>query len=91
MTEMHCMKCGITGKTKRVVKGSFIVELGLWVFFGFATLITLGLAMPLLLIPLIYSIWRLAGAYQGCGNCRNREVIPAESWERSEMTRRLML
>ena len=62
---MYCKKCGNVGPTKRIMKGSFAMELVLWLFF--------------LLPGLIYSIWRLTTSGQGCSVCGSDDVIPANA------------
>ena len=63
--EFLCTACGYVGKPKQMVKGSFVIELVLWLFF---------------LIPgLIYSLWRLANAYRGCPVCEAQNMIPSTS------------
>ena len=62
---MYCKKCGNVGPTKRTMKGSFAIELVLWLFF--------------LLPGLIYSIWRLTTKGRGCSVCGSEDVIPANA------------
>ena len=62
---MYCKKCGNLGPTKRIMKGSFAIELVLWLFF--------------LLPGLIYSIWRLTTTGRGCSVCGSDDVIPANA------------
>jgi len=62
---MYCKKCGNLGPTKRTMKGSFAVELVLWLFF--------------LLPGLVYSIWRLTTKGRGCSVCSSDDVIPANA------------
>lgn len=65
MSEKICTTCGFKGSPKRFTKGSFIIELGLWLCF---------------LVPgLIYSIWRLASRYEGCPKCHGSAMIPLDS------------
>lgn len=61
----YCKSCGTVGPRKRVMPGSFLVELVLWLLF--------------LLPGLVYSVWRHAATYQGCINCKSREMIPVDS------------
>jgi hypothetical protein len=62
---MYCKKCGNVGPTKRIMKGSFVMEVVLWF---------------LLLLPgLIYSVWRLTTKGRGCPVCGSEDVIPADS------------
>jgi hypothetical protein len=62
---MYCKKCGNVGPTKAIMKGSFAIELVLWLFF--------------LLPGLIYSIWRLTTKGRGCSVCGSGDVIPANA------------
>ena len=63
--KMFCKNCGFMGIPKLTVKGSFVIELALWLCF---------------LVPgLIYSIWRLTTKEQACPNCKNPTMIPLDS------------
>lgn len=71
-----CTSCGFVGKPKTFIKGNFIVELLLWIlgiiflfFFGIITLI----------VPFIYSIWRITTRYRGCRRCKSNSIIPVDS------------
>ncbi len=60
-----CTACGCVAAPERVTKGSFIVELFLWLMF---------------LAPgLIYSIWRLASRFDACPMCKSPQMIPVAS------------
>ncbi len=60
-----CTECGYLGKSKTETKGSFLIEIVLWLFF---------------IIPgLIYSIWRASSKEVVCPQCRNASLIPANS------------
>ena len=61
----YCKACGTVGAGKRVMPGSILIELALWLLF--------------LLPGLIYSVWRHAATYQGCTNCKSNQMIPADS------------
>ena len=63
--EMVCPRCGFKGFPEKYTKGSFAVELGLWIIF--------------LLPGLIYSIWRLASRYYGCPSCGEAHMLPLDS------------
>jgi hypothetical protein len=65
MKEKICTTCGFKGKPKRMTKGSFLMEVLLWICF--------------LLPGLIYSIWRLASKYEGCPKCLGAAMIPLDS------------
>lgn len=60
-----CPNCGFSGCTKTITKGSFSVELILWLFF--------------LLPGVIYSVWRLASRYEGCPSCGAANLVPVNS------------
>lgn len=62
---MYCTRCGHTGKTTRVMPGSILVEIVLWLF---------------LLVPgILYSLWRHSASFQGCAKCKGDDVIPVDS------------
>lgn len=63
--EKICINCGYIGWPKNKVKGSFGVELILWL---------------LLIVPgLIYSVWRLASRYKACPECGAPNMISLDS------------
>jgi DNA-directed RNA polymerase subunit RPC12/RpoP len=63
--EMVCTNCGFKGRPKQYTKGSFLVELLLWLCF---------------LVPgLLYTVWRVATRYKGCPNCGHPHMIPKDS------------
>ena len=65
MAKIVCTSCGYIGYAKTVTKGSFFIELVLWLCF---------------LIPgLIYSIWRLTTKCKACPSCNQATIIPADS------------
>lgn len=67
-----CTNCGYVGLPKTVTKGSFLIELVLWLFF---------------LIPgLIYSIWRLTSRHKACPKCEASNMIPTDSPRGKELT-----
>jgi hypothetical protein len=61
---MVCTQCGCTG-TESHTKGSFLIELVLWLF----------MCVP----GLIYSIWRLTTRGQVCSACKTDRLVPANS------------
>jgi uncharacterized membrane protein YqaE (UPF0057 family) len=63
--DFFCTNCGYVGKACVITKGSFAVELLLWLFF--------------LLPGLIYSFWRLSSRFKGCPSCKKDNLIPANS------------
>ena len=63
--ESICSNCGHQGKPKRVTKGSFVIEVFLWL---------------LLIVPgLIYSIWRLTTRHEACPKCGTPNMIPIDT------------
>lgn len=64
--EFVCTTCHFRGKTKTKTKGSFLIELILWLCF---------------LVPgLIYSLWRMtSGRQKVCPKCGNSTMIPIDS------------
>lgn len=60
-----CTQCGIIGKPVKIVKGSFLIEVILWLF----------MCLP----GVIYSIWRLTSKYEACPQCRGASMIPLNS------------
>lgn len=60
-----CHNCGYVGEPQRITKGSFAIELGLWIVF--------------LLPGLIYSIWRLTSRYDGCSKCESKDIVSVYS------------
>jgi uncharacterized membrane protein len=63
--QVICQDCGTIGTPIEVIKGSFWIELILWLCF---------------LIPgLIYSIWRRTKNSNICSKCKSTSIIPTES------------
>lgn len=63
--EIVCTSCGYVGKPETITKGSFGIEVILWLCF---------------LIPgLIYSVWRLSSRHKGCPSCGQTTLIPRTS------------
>ena len=60
-----CSVCGSIGKPIRIIKGSFLIELALWLFF--------------ILPGLVYSLWRLTSKYEACPQCKSSLMIPLSS------------
>lgn len=57
-----CTMCGHVGRPKTITRGSFFIEIVLWLFF---------------IIPgLIYTIWRLTTKGKTCPTCGNSSMIP---------------
>ena len=65
MSQLICLNCGTVGAPKTVTKGSFLVEIILWLFF---------------IIPgIIYSIWRLTTRAKACCSCGAENMVPLNS------------
>lgn len=64
--EMVCARCGTVGKPKQRARGSFGVEVVMWL---------------LLIVPgIIYSAWRsFSGTIKTCRACRSEELVPLDS------------
>jgi ribosomal protein S27AE len=60
-----CTTCGYVGKRKKVAKGSFLLELFLWLFF--------------ILPGVIYSVYRLSTKQKVCPKCGNATMIPTDT------------
>lgn len=61
----YCTSCGTVGNPKKVTKGSFLVEVFLYL---------------LMILPgIIYSLWRLTSKYQACPQCKAPNMIPLSS------------
>ncbi|MBI2613318.1 MAG: hypothetical protein HYW62_00885 [Candidatus Levybacteria bacterium] len=66
---MICTNCYYRGEPKTITRGSFAIELVLWIFFFWAFLIP----------PLVYSIWRLTTRTKACPKCGQTALIPEDS------------
>jgi proteolipid membrane potential modulator len=60
-----CTQCGHCGPTKTHTKGSFLIELVLWIC--------------ALLPGLIYSLWRLTTRQRVCRKCESSSLVPADT------------
>jgi len=68
-----CTTCGHIGLPDRITKGSFLIELALWLFF---------------IVPgLIYSMWRLTTKHYACPKCGNASMIPSDTPRGVELTK----
>ena len=62
---IYCTNCGTESKPILWTKGSFFIELILWLLF---------------IIPgVIYSFWRLSTREKVCEVCKSNAIIPADS------------
>jgi predicted nucleic-acid-binding Zn-ribbon protein len=60
-----CNQCGSVVYPEKQIKGSFAIELFLWL---------------LMILPgVIYSVWRLTTKQWGCPKCGNPNLIPLDS------------
>ena len=60
-----CTNCGFQGQAKMHTRGSFAIEVVLWLAF---------------IIPgLVYSLWRLSTRKEVCSSCGQASVIPLDS------------
>jgi hypothetical protein len=80
-----CSTCYWVGTPKKVIKGSFWIELILWLVFVPAVLY-LWLAF---IIPLIYSLWRLTSKYQACPQCGTPNMIPEDTPRGRELLQKI--
>lgn len=63
--ELYCPNCGTVAKPKKVTKGSFIIEVFLWL---------------LMIVPgLLYSLWRMTSKTVACPSCGAPNMIPTSS------------
>lgn len=69
MEEYVCTNCGEIGKPKTLVKGNLAIEILIWVFFWWT----------LLIVPLVYSIWRLTSKQMVCPRCNQGSMIPVDT------------
>lgn len=65
MAKQMCTRCLETVKAEKVTKGSFVIEVLLWLCFLFP--------------GVIYSVWRLTTRYWACPSCGSPELVPSES------------
>ena len=65
MSIMICGNCGTVAEPKSITKGSFAVEIILWLCF--------------ILPGMLYSVWRLASRHKGCPKCGQNNMIPLDS------------
>jgi uncharacterized membrane protein YqaE (UPF0057 family) len=60
--DLICLKCGAIGLPKSVIKGSFVIEVLLWLF--------------MLLPGMIYTVWRITSRTQVCKSCGSENLVP---------------
>ena len=60
-----CINCGYQGESKKIARGSCLIEIILWLF---------------LIIPgLVYTAWRLTSKFKVCPKCGAEKLIPLTS------------
>lgn len=63
--QLLCATCLTVGSPKTVARGSFWIEVVLWLCF---------------LVPgLLYSIWRLTTKHKACAACGGTQLVPLDS------------
>lgn len=69
--KFFCCRCHHAGQPKVFVKGSFWIEIVLWLTF---------------IVPgLIYTIWRLTNKIKVCSRCGSADLVPADSPRHGEV------
>jgi len=69
-----CANCGYIGRPKKYTRGSFVIEVFLWLLF--------------LLPGIIYSIWRLTTKVKVCPKCKAPNMIPENTPKGRELMAR---
>lgn len=65
MATMYCNNCGTVGSPRTRTKGSFLIEVFLWL---------------MLIVPgIIYSLWRLTTKEKVCPGCGAPNMLPLDS------------
>lgn len=60
-----CPACGHLGSPVKMTKGSFFIEIFLWLF---------------LIVPgIVYTLWRMTSKTEVCPKCKNPGMIPLDS------------
>lgn len=71
----YCMTCGHDGPTTTITRGSFGIEIILWLCF---------------IIPgVIYSLWRLTTRAPACSSCGASTLVPVDSPAATAMRKQL--
>lgn len=64
-SDWYCLQCGQFGSPRTITKGSFLIEIFLWL---------------MLIVPgVIYSLWRLTSKFKGCRFCGSTSLVPPTS------------
>lgn len=71
-----CTACGHQGEPKKFTQGSFIGEASIWI-----VLLVIGLyiSMWVLILGLIYTLYRATSTKNVCTLCNNPQIIPLDS------------
>ena len=65
MEKLICSECGTLDKQHTVTKGSFIIEVVLWLCF---------------IVPgIIYSLWRINSRHSACSKCNSVRLVPIDT------------
>lgn len=72
-----CRDCGHNARPISKARGYLSVEIMLWLT-GFCTIL-FGIGLVLLVIALIYSVWRLFSREKVCEKCRGTNIIPEDT------------
>lgn len=68
-----CPNCGVIGQPKKITKGSFGMEVVLWLCF---------------IVPgVLYSLWRLSSRHEGCRSCGQAGVIRTDTPRGQQLVR----
>ena len=71
-----CGNCGTVDKFKRVVSGSFIVEV---LAFIIGVFLAIAISAVFLIIPVVYTIWRMTSGRTCCAACGSENKLPIDS------------
>jgi len=74
-TQKICSTCGTVAKPKKHTGGSFLSELVLWGIFLFLS----AFFLPLILAPIIYTLWRQSTQKKVCPSCNAPNMISLDS------------
>ena len=69
-----CSDCGSSGKPEKITKGSFLIELLLWLF--------------LLLPGIVYTLWRKSSQFKGCHICGSKNIVLIDTPRGKELIRK---
>ena len=74
-----CSSCGHANSAKRVTRGTFLAEVALWLVAIFLIFVIPLIGGVLIVVAIIYSVWRLLSRRTECRHCGNTNLIPADS------------